>query len=165
MTQTLKDTWTQLFLNATPKMRKRKRGSAKRGFNKLSMEASPRWYFQYTEVWVTNAVRFITDCQNHYPKKNRHTTFSNNELDANENFICSFKILLIMFARNTKPQSKHSNCRRWISVFCKVSKTPWTEQCFYVIWRWFIHWYLNRHYLRLYLMINFIYCIFEYCNE
>ena len=50
LTQTLKDTLTQLFYNARNIMRKRKRGSTARGFYKLNTETSPRWYFQYTEV-------------------------------------------------------------------------------------------------------------------
>ena len=41
LTKTLKDTLTQLFHNATHNIRNRKRGSAIRGFCKLSTEISP----------------------------------------------------------------------------------------------------------------------------
>ena len=65
----LKDTLTQLFQNAALKMRKRKRSSKARGFYKLKTEISTSWYFQYMEVWVTNAVRFIIDSQTYYLKQ------------------------------------------------------------------------------------------------
>ena len=65
----LKDTLTQLFHNTALKMRKRKRSSKARGFYKLKTEISTSWYFQYMEVWVTNAVRFIIDSQTYYLKQ------------------------------------------------------------------------------------------------
>ena len=40
-----------------------------------------------------------------------------------------------------------------------------STQCFYKISTWFVHWNLNRSYLWLYFMTNFICCIFEYWNE
>ena len=65
----LKDTLTQLFQNAALKMRKRKGSSKARGFYKLKTEISTSWYFQYMEVWVTNAVSFIIDYQTYYLKQ------------------------------------------------------------------------------------------------
>ena len=100
-----------------------------RGFHKLSTEAWPGWCFQYMEVQVANALRFIIDCQIYYLKKGR-TTFGNNLLDTNKNFICSIKILFIMFAWNTKPQSKHSDCRRWRSIFIRNFKNTLNRTMF-----------------------------------
>ena len=93
-------------------MRKRKRGSTTRRFYKLSTETWSRWYFQYMEVWVANAICFIKDYQTYYLKFRKR--------DIPPSVKINWMQTKIMFTRKAKPQSKHRNYRRWRS--CKFSK-------------------------------------------
>ena len=110
---------------------------------------------------IANAVRFTIDCKTYcLQKETPQLRLQLTEFEQKFNALLKSCLLCLRKIQNLNRNI--ATVGDYVKFSWDVSKIPYTEQYFYVF---SIHWNFNKHYLRLYSMINFACCIFEYCNE